>query len=236
METGIEQQLRTGLRTSAKAVTVTDDLPARVDRRITVRRRQALSARVAVGTLAVAAVGAAVMVAAVTMARPRYCPQPWARPRRGHGSRFPRHRSRHVSSTPPCGQATKMIVFGGYDGGEGGEGGAAAYSPATGAWQRLADPRARCRGHLSPFGPELSSWRSAASAERSTTRKRTTGARSRGRTSEPSTRRFHTRSGRESRCSSPAPSAEARTVPETVLRSTTPRPTTGPSSPTHQRH
>jgi hypothetical protein len=51
MDVSIEERLRTDLRTSAETVTVPDDLPARVERRIGVRRRQARSARVVAGVL-----------------------------------------------------------------------------------------------------------------------------------------------------------------------------------------
>jgi hypothetical protein len=55
IDVSIEERLRTGLRTSAEAVTVPVDLAARVERRIRLRRRQARSARIAAGVLVVAA-------------------------------------------------------------------------------------------------------------------------------------------------------------------------------------
>ena len=55
MHVSIEERLRTGLRVSAEAVTVPNDLPARVEHRIRIHRRQARSARVAAGVLVLAA-------------------------------------------------------------------------------------------------------------------------------------------------------------------------------------
>jgi hypothetical protein len=146
METGIEHRLRTGLRTSAEAVTVTDDLPARVDRRITVRRRQALGSRVAVGTLAVAAMGAAVMVAGTDDGSTEVLPPAVGTPSEGTWEPLPEGPISPRFQHAAVWAGDEMIVFGGYDGGEEGEGGAAAYSPATRAWRRLADPPGEVRG------------------------------------------------------------------------------------------
>jgi hypothetical protein len=62
MGVSIEERLRTGLRTSAEAVTVPNDLPARVERRISLRRRQARSARLVAGVLVVVAALMAILV------------------------------------------------------------------------------------------------------------------------------------------------------------------------------
>jgi hypothetical protein len=59
MDDNIEERLRTGLRSSAETVSVPDDLPARIERRITLRRRQALTARVAATIMVLSLAGGA---------------------------------------------------------------------------------------------------------------------------------------------------------------------------------
>lgn len=83
MDVNIEDRLRASLRSSAEAVTVPDDLPARVERRITMRRRQALSARVALTMLVLSIVGGALWLsnhdtADVTTGSPADDPERWA--------------------------------------------------------------------------------------------------------------------------------------------------------------
>lgn len=82
MDVNIEERLRTGLRSSAEEVSVPDDLPARVDRRITLRRRQALMARVAVTMVVLSIVGGALWLntddkAEVTTGSPPADPTRW---------------------------------------------------------------------------------------------------------------------------------------------------------------
>lgn len=146
MSLDIEQHLRTSLWTSAQAVSVTDDLPARVERRISVRRRQALSARVAVGTLLVAAMSAAVVVAGGDDGPTEVLPPAVGTESEGTWEPLPEAPISPRFQHAAVWTGDEMIVFGGYDGGEGGEGGAAAYSPATGAWRRLADPPDAAKG------------------------------------------------------------------------------------------
>jgi hypothetical protein len=83
MDVNVEERLRTGLRSSAEAVPVPDDLPARVERRITMRRRQALRARVAVTMLALSIAGGALWLnnndtADITSGSPPDDPARWA--------------------------------------------------------------------------------------------------------------------------------------------------------------
>jgi len=146
MDTGIEQRLRAGLRTSVEDVTVADDLPARIDHRIRVRRRQALGLRVAAGVLAVVAAGTAVVVAGGDGRSTEMLPPAVGTPAEGTWAPLP-----HAPISPRFQHAAvwtgdEMIVFGGYDGGEDGESGAAAFAPATGAWRRLASPPGEVRG------------------------------------------------------------------------------------------
>lgn len=148
MEPGIEQRLRTRLRTSAEGVTVSDDLPARVDHRITVRQRQTVGARAAVASLAVLAVGAATMVAhadggdgsAEDLAPAVGTPSEGTWEPIAEAPISPRFQHAAVWT------GDEMIVFGGYDGGEDRARGAAAYSPTTGVWRRLADPPSEVEG------------------------------------------------------------------------------------------
>jgi hypothetical protein len=83
MDVNIEDRLRAGLRSSAEAVTVPDDLPVRVERRITLRRHQALTARVALTLLVLSIVGGALWLnsndtADVTTGLPADDPERWA--------------------------------------------------------------------------------------------------------------------------------------------------------------
>ena len=188
MGTNIEAHVRSSLQRSARAVTVADDLPARVERRIRLRRRQARGVRLAVAAFVVAAVGAAsvtivdgrgdgiseVMAPAVgSPAEGMWEPLPEA----PISARF-----QHAAVWT----GDEMIVVGGYDGGEDGEGSAAAYSPATGTWRRLADPPDEVRGapiavwtgsevvafggdvdsstHGAAYDPEADDWRTVAEA------------------------------------------------------------------------
>jgi N-acetylneuraminic acid mutarotase len=148
MSLDIEQRLRTGLWTSAQAVSVTDDLPARVEHRIAVRRRQAMSARVAVATLLVAAMSAAVVVAGGGDDEPtEVLPPAVGTESEGTWEPLPEAPISPRFQHAAVWAGDEMIVFGGYDGGgEDGAGGAAAYSPTTGAWRRLADPPDAARG------------------------------------------------------------------------------------------
>jgi len=82
MDINIEERLRTGLRSSAEEVSVPDDLPARVERRITLRRRQALMARIAVTMVVLSIVGGALWLntddkAEVTTGSPPADPTRW---------------------------------------------------------------------------------------------------------------------------------------------------------------
>jgi hypothetical protein len=82
MDVSIEERLRAGLRSSAEAVSVPDDLPTRVERRITLRRCQALSARVALTLLVLSIVGGALWLnnndtADVTTDLPADDPERW---------------------------------------------------------------------------------------------------------------------------------------------------------------
>jgi Protein of unknown function (DUF1668) len=146
MSLDLEQRLRTGLWTSAQAVAVPDDLPARVERRIAARRRQVLSTRVAVGVLVVATLSAAVVAGGDDR------PTEVLPPAVGTGSEGTWEPLPEAPISPRFQHAAvwtgdEMIVFGGYDGeGEDGERGAAAYSPATGVWRRLADPPDEVKG------------------------------------------------------------------------------------------
>ncbi|MGH3442152.1 MAG: Kelch repeat-containing protein [Nitriliruptorales bacterium] len=146
MDVSIEARLRTELRMSAEALTVPDDLPARVERRIALRRRQALSARVAVAALGVAAMGVAVVVAGGDDRPTEVLPPAVGSPSEGTWEPLPEApisaRFQHAAAWT----GNEMIVFGGYDGGDAGEGGAAAYSPATGTWRRLAEPPSEVMG------------------------------------------------------------------------------------------
>ena len=106
MDTASERRLRTGLRTSAAAVTVPDDLPGRIERRMTVRRRQ-VAAPVAAATVAVVALGGrggGRRLHQVGRGAARGRP---VRRRRGPWEPLPEARSRPASSTPRCGPATR---------------------------------------------------------------------------------------------------------------------------------
>jgi hypothetical protein len=83
MDVNIEERLRTGLRSSAETVSVPDDLPARIERRITLRRRQALTARVAVTIMVLSLAGGALWLNAndttdVSTGSPPADPTRWA--------------------------------------------------------------------------------------------------------------------------------------------------------------
>lgn len=83
MDVNIEERLRTGLRSSAETVSVPDDLPARIERRITLRRRQALTARVAVTMVVLSLAGGALWLntndtADVSTGSPPADPTRWA--------------------------------------------------------------------------------------------------------------------------------------------------------------
>jgi hypothetical protein len=83
MDVNIEERLRAGLQRSAEVVTVPDDLPARVERRIMVRRRRALLTRAAVTMLVLSVVGGALWLgnndqARVTTDTPPADPTRWA--------------------------------------------------------------------------------------------------------------------------------------------------------------
>lgn len=146
METGVEQRLRNGLQTSAEGVTISDDLQSRVDRRVTVRRRQTFGARVAVGALAVVALGGAVMVGNGDDGSTEVLPAAVGTPSAGTWEPIPEAPISPRFQHAAVWTGDEMIVFGGYDGGEGGESGAAAYSLASGAWRQLADPPGEVRG------------------------------------------------------------------------------------------
>jgi hypothetical protein len=179
MDTATEQRLRTGLRTSAAAVTVPDDLPGRIERRMTVRRRQVAGSRVAAGTVAVVALAAAVAVAGDGTGSVEVPPAGVGSPSTGTWEPLPEAPISPRFQHAAVWTGDEMIVLGGYDGGEGPEDGAAAYSPQTGEWRELADPPDGITGapvavwtgtEVVAFGgdegavydPETDDWRTAA--------------------------------------------------------------------------
>jgi len=142
MDVAFEERLRSELRTSAEAVTVAGDLPARVDRRIRRRRRHTASVRVAAGVMVVAA-----LVAGLTVGRrggddaTELLAPPVGSAAEGMWESLPEAPISARFQQASVWTGDEMIVFGGYDGAGGGSAdGAAAYSPATGSWRRLADP------------------------------------------------------------------------------------------------
>jgi hypothetical protein len=140
MALAFEERLRRELRTSAAAVTVAEDLPGRVDRRVRRRRRHAAGVRVAAGIITVTALAAGLAVSRDQGGMTEVITPAVGTPAEGMWEPLP-----GAPITPRFQQAAvwtgeEMIVFGGYDGSEGAEVGAAAYSPATGAWRSLASP------------------------------------------------------------------------------------------------
>lgn len=143
MDVAFEDRLRSELRTSAEAVTVAGDLPARVDRRIRRRRRHTASVRVAAGVIVVAA-----LVAGLTVGRgggdetTELLAPPVGSAAEGMWESLPEAPISARFQQAAVWTGDEMVVFGGNDGGagSGNAGGAAAYSPATGSWRQLADP------------------------------------------------------------------------------------------------
>jgi hypothetical protein len=140
MDVAFEQRLRRELRTSAEAVTVGEDLPGRVDRRVRGRHRNATAMRVAAGLITVTALATALAVSRDDGGPTEVMTPTVGTPAEGMWEPLP-----EAPISPRFQQAAvwtgdEMIVFGGNDGSEGGEIGAAAYSPATRAWRRLAGP------------------------------------------------------------------------------------------------
>jgi N-acetylneuraminic acid mutarotase len=186
MDVAFEDRLRSELRTSAEAVTVEGDLPARVDRRIRRRRRHTASMRVAAGVIVMAA-----LVAGVTVGRrgggdtTELLAPPVGSAAEGTWESLPEAPISARFQHAAVWTGDEMIVFGGYDGES--VGGAAAYSPATGSWRRLAEPPGDVRGapvavwtgsevvafggsgddsrtHGAVYDPQADEWRSVASS------------------------------------------------------------------------
>jgi hypothetical protein len=194
MDVAFEDRLRSELRTSAEAVTVAGDLPARVDRRIRRRRRHTASVRVAAGVIVVAA-----LVAGLTVGRrggddaTELLAPPVGSAAEGTWESLPEAPISARFQQAAVWTGDEMVVFGGNDGGagSGNAGGAAAYSPATGSWRQLADPPDDVSGsavavwtgsevvafggppdgrtHGAVYDPQADSWRPVASSSLGTT-------------------------------------------------------------------